>query len=62
MSSLRLWVKREEEAEERKRRGLKISEREELERLRKENRTLREERDLLREAVAFFAKEWGRRR
>jgi transposase len=33
------------------------SEREELARLRKENRVLREERDILKRAMAFFAKE-----
>ena len=37
--------------------GLAASEREELSRLRKENRVLREERDLLKRATAFFAKE-----
>lgn len=37
--------------------GLTTSEREELERLRRENRILREERDILRRATAFFAKE-----
>ena len=33
------------------------SEREELSRLRRENRTLRMERDILKKAAAFFAKE-----
>jgi transposase len=37
--------------------GLTTSEREELARLRKENRILREERDILKRATAFFAKE-----
>ena len=37
--------------------GLTSAEREELARLRKENRILREERDILKRATAFFAKE-----
>jgi transposase len=38
---------------------LTSSEKEELARLRKENRTLRVERDILKKAAAFFAKENG---
>lgn len=37
--------------------GLTSVEREEIARLRKENRVLREERDILKRATAFFAKE-----
>jgi transposase len=37
--------------------GLTTAEREELARLRKENRELRLERDTLKKATAFFAKE-----
>src|SRR5476649_2759214 len=37
--------------------GLTSSEREELSALRRENRTLREERDILKRAVGFFARE-----
>jgi len=37
--------------------GLTTAEREELARLRKENRVLREERDILKRATAFLARE-----
>ena len=37
--------------------GLSSTEREELAALRRENRTLREERDILKRAVGFFARE-----
>ena len=39
-----------------RRTGLTTAERDELARLRKENRELRTERDILKKAAAFFAK------
>ena len=55
-SCLRNWMA-SEEVESGERPGLTKSERDELVRLRRENRTLRMERDLLSRAAAFFAQE-----
>lgn len=53
-SVVRRWVA-QAEIDAGRREGLTTSEREELVRLRRENRVLREERDILKRATAFFA-------
>jgi len=55
-SALRQWVERTRADQTGGRPGLATAEREELARLRKENRELRTERDILKKAAAFFAK------
>ena len=55
-SALRQWV-REAEREARRTGALTSGERKELEQLRRENRTLRMERDILKKAAAFFARD-----
>ena len=55
-TALREWVKRAQADRTNGRTGLTTAEREELARLRKENRILQEEREILKKAAAFFAK------
>jgi transposase len=54
-TALRDWVNRARADRTQGRTGLTTAEREELARLRKENRILQEERDILKKAAAFFA-------
>jgi transposase len=55
LSSLRSWV--EQAKADRGEGGLTTDEKEELRRLRRENRELKMEREILKKAAAFFAKE-----
>jgi transposase len=56
-SALSLWVRHARAERTEGKSGLMKEEREELARLRKENRILAEERDILKKAAAFFAKQ-----
>ena len=56
-SALSLWVKHAQAERTKGKSGLMKEEREELARLRKEVRILTEERDILKKATAFFAKQ-----
>lgn len=55
-SGLRRWMA-QADIDEGKRQGLSSSEKKELARLRKENRVLQMENEILKRAAAFFAKE-----
>lgn len=56
-NSLREWVQRVRADRSKGKTGLTTEEREELARLRRENRTLKMEREILKKAAAFFAKD-----
>jgi transposase len=55
-TAVRRWLA-QAEVDSGRRQGLTTTEREELSQLRQENRLLREERDLLKRAMVFFARE-----
>lgn len=55
--AIRKWVAQTDRDEGRREDGLTTTEREELQRLRRENERLREEREILKKAAAWFAQE-----
>ena len=57
--SIRNWVKRADRDDGLRTDGLTSAEREELSRLRRENRQLKQEREILAKAAAWFAQETG---
>jgi transposase len=57
--AIRNWVRQADLDEGRRNDGLTSDEREELRRLKRENRQLRMEREILKKAAAWFARESG---
>jgi transposase len=55
--TIRNWVRQADLDDGKRTDGLTSAEREEVVRLRRENRTLREEREILKKAAAWFAQE-----
>jgi transposase len=58
-TSIRNWVWQADRDEGRREDGLTTDERTELQRLRRDNERLREEREILKKAAAWFAQETG---
>ena len=58
--AIRNWVRQAERDAGKRQDGLTSEEKAELARLRRENRTLREERAILAKAAAWFARETGK--
>jgi transposase len=56
---IRNWVRQADRDDGRRSDGLTTDERTELQRLKSENATLREEREILKKAAAWFARETG---
>jgi transposase len=56
--SLRRWI-RQHEIDEGEREGLTTAEREELSKLRRENRIRKQEKEVLRKGAAYFSREDG---
>ena len=56
---IRNWVRQADRDDGRRRDGLTTDDRTELQRLKRENATLREEREILKKAAAWFARETG---
>jgi transposase len=56
---IRNWIRQADRDEGRRGDGLTTDERTELQRLKREDATLREEREILKKAAAWFARETG---
>jgi transposase len=57
--AIRNWVEQAERDDGRRGEGVTSAERQELQRLRRENRQLKQEREILKKAAAWFARESG---